>query len=259
MSALDAAGVRDALDKVFLAVQEQQQTRDHIHRRHGEGKADLAGVNTGKEHRERLRLGILEQDKGLLDHVPIIDKDKDRDRIERRTALGQADLGEDLPLPRSVHLCRLDKRIRDTAHEFRQQENRERREHAGQDDRPRRIQNAEPLADEIVRHERDLIRHEHKDNIEEEYAAAYLTAPAGEAVGRDRRNADLKNDDRHNEEDTVPELEQIFRGLYKPGDILRERDLIGDELEVHGLGDVAAGGRGKDHAVVGFDLRFGHE
>ena len=41
----DAARVCNALDQVFLAVQKQQQGRDHVYRGHGEGKANLAGVD----------------------------------------------------------------------------------------------------------------------------------------------------------------------------------------------------------------------
>ena len=57
-----------------------------------------------EEHRERLHVRIVKQDKGLLDHVPVVDEHKYRYGVERRAALGQADLGEDVPLGRAVDL-----------------------------------------------------------------------------------------------------------------------------------------------------------
>ena len=55
----DAALVGDALDKVFLAVEEEQQRGDHIHARHCEGETDLTGIDVGQKHRKRLGVGVL--------------------------------------------------------------------------------------------------------------------------------------------------------------------------------------------------------
>ena len=55
----NAALVGDALDKVFLAVEEEQQRGDHIHARHCEGETDLTGIDVGQKHRKRLGVGVL--------------------------------------------------------------------------------------------------------------------------------------------------------------------------------------------------------
>ena len=235
------------------------QGRDHIDRRHGEGKTDLTGVDLGQEHRQRLCIRIGEQDEGLLDHVPIVDEDQDGNRIERRPAFRQADFCKDLPFPRAVHLGRLDQGKGNAAHELRQQEDRKGGEHARENDAPAGVQDAQPAADQIVRHQRHLIGHQHQDDVEKEDAAAQFAAPARKAVGRHRGDRHLQDHDGHHQQDAVPQLQQVFRRFYKPRDVLGQGDLVGNELQVDRLRDVAALGGREDHAVVCLDLGLGHE
>ena len=54
---LDRAGMCDALDEIRLAVEEQQQTRDHIDDGDGEGNADLAGVDGATDRRTAAACG----------------------------------------------------------------------------------------------------------------------------------------------------------------------------------------------------------
>ena len=240
-------------------MEEEQQRGDHIHARHREGETDLAGIDVREEHRQRLCVRVLEEDQRLLDHVPVVDEDQYRDRIERRAALRQADLREDLPLGRAVDLGGLDQRVRDAAHEFGQQKDRKRREHAGQDDRPGGVDDAQPRADEEVRHQRDLIGHEHQDHVEKEDAVPQLAAPARKAVRRHRGDRHLKDHDRQHQQDAVPVFDEVIRRFDQTGNILRERHPVGDEFEVDVLRDEAAARGGKDHAVVRADLAFRHE
>ena len=197
----------------------------------------------------------------LLDHVPIVDKDQNGDGIERRAALRHADAPEDLPFARAVQLGRFDQRYRDTPHEFREQKYRERRERTGQQDGPLGVQDAEPVGHQIVRHERDLIGHEHQDHVEKEDGIAHLAAPAREAVGRDGRDHELRKDDRHGEDDGVPELIDVIRAFEQDRPILAERDFVRNEFQVDGFGDIAFAVLGvvEDLAVVGRDLALRHE
>ena len=101
-----------------------------------------------------------------------------------------------MPLVRAIDLGRFNDGHGDAAHEFGEQKHRERRERAGQEDRPPGIEQVQPVTDQIVRHQRDLIRHEHQDHIEEKQTVAHLTAPAREAIGRNGRDHQLCKDDR---------------------------------------------------------------
>ena len=251
----------DAFHQIRLAVQKQQQTGDHIDDSGGKGDADLAGVDAGQEHRKRLLLHVVEQDQRLFDHVPVVDKHQDRNGIEGAPALRQADVPEDVPLVRAVDLGRFDDSHGDAAHEFGEQKDRERRKRAGQEDRPPGIEDLQPVAHQIVWDQRDLIRHEHQDHIEEEQTVAHLPAPAGKAIGRDGRDHELREDDRRGQDDGVPEFQQIVRAFEQDGEILGEADLVGDEFEFNGLGDVALAVVGvfKDLAVAGRDLALRHE
>jgi len=255
------AGIGDALDEIRLAVQKQQQTRHHVDDGGREGDADLARVDRGEEHGERLRVRVRQEDERLFDHVPVVDKDKDGDGVERAAALRQADVPEHVPLAGAVELGRLDERDGNAAHEFCEQKHRERRECAGQDDGPAGVEDAEPVAHEIVRHERHLIGHEHQNYIGKEDAIAHPAPPPRETVGGHRGDEQLQQHDRHDEDHAVPEFEQIVGAFKEDRQILREAHLVGDELEHDLLGDVALAvrGVGEHLAVVGGELRLRHE
>ena len=57
---LHASRIRDALYQVFLTVEEEEQARDHVDRRHREGEADLPLVDLGEEDAQRLGIRVLE-------------------------------------------------------------------------------------------------------------------------------------------------------------------------------------------------------
>ena len=84
----------------------------------------------------------------------------------------------------------------------------------------RRNKVVQPVADQIVRHQRDLIRHEHQNHIEEENAVTHLAAPAREAVGGDGCHQKLREHDRHDQNHRVPELVQEIRAFEQHRKIL---------------------------------------
>ena len=104
------------------------------------------------------------------------------------------------------------------------------------------------------------VGHEHQDHIKEEKKAPHLPPPAGEAVGGDGGHPHLEHHDGHHQYHAVPELQQVVRALEQNGDVLGQAHLVGDELQIHRLGDVGVPGDAGEHlAVVGGDLALGHE
>ena len=63
-----------------------------MYRRNGKRKAYFARVYLRQENRKRLLIRIRQQDKHLLDHIPVIDKYKDGNGVKSASALGKADL-----------------------------------------------------------------------------------------------------------------------------------------------------------------------
>ena len=167
------------------------------------------------------------------------------------------------PAVRPVQLGRLDEGAGDAPHGLGQQEHRERREGAGENDGPAGAQQPQPVADQIVGHQGDLGGHQHQDHIEEKQERTHFPPPAGEAVGGDGGHRQLQQHHRHRQNHRVPEFQQVVGALDEGGDVLAEADLVGDELQVHRLGyvglPVAAGDVGEHLAVVGADLALGHK
>ena len=251
----------DALDQVLLAVEEQQQAGDHIDHGDGEGNADLAGVDRGQVHRQGLLGGVGQQDQRLLDHVPVVDEDQNRDGIEGAAALGQADILKNLELAGAVQLGGLDQGIGDAPHKLGEQKHREGREGAGQDNGPTGIEDAQPVADQVIGHQGHLVGHQHQNDVGKENHVADLAAPAGEAVGRHRGNNQLQNHDGHHQNHRIPELQEIVRAPEQDGNILGKAHLVGDKFQVDGIGNIAGTllDRGEDLAVVGRDFALGHK
>jgi hypothetical protein len=134
----DGAGICDTIDKIFLAVEEEQERRYHIDCGDGEGKPDFARIDGGEKYGQRLFFRVGQKDERLFHHVPVVDEHEDGDGIERASAWGrQTWVKSDTLLPVSF-AARW--RPPDAAHKFCQQENGKRGEGAGQDDRPAGIE-----------------------------------------------------------------------------------------------------------------------
>ena len=191
-----------------------------------------------------------------------VDEDEDGDRIDNALGHRHADFAEHLHLARAVQFCRLDHRIRNAAHEFGQDKDRKGGENAGQDDRPSRVIEVQPLRNETVGHQRDLIGHQHQNDIGEEDEAADFALETGKAVRGKQRNRDLPEHNGHSQNHRVPKLDEVLRVFDEHIGILVKGDHVGNQLEV-GLGrdedlGIARHAR-KNLPVVCGDFTLGHE
>ena len=81
-SGFNPAAVGNPLDQIVFSIEKQQAGGDHIDHRRSKGNPQLLGVNGSQVNRQGLFHGVLQENEGLLHHVPVVNEQQDPHRIE---------------------------------------------------------------------------------------------------------------------------------------------------------------------------------
>ena len=172
-----------------------------------------------------------------------------------------ADVPENVPLARAIQLRRFNQRSRNPTHGLGEQKHRKRRKRARQNDCPAGVEQSQKIRDQIVWHQRHLIGHEHQNDVGKEDGVPDFAAPSRVAVGGDRRDRQLRQHDRRDQNHRVPEFIEEVRAFQQHRKILREAYFVRDEFQIDFVFDVAlaVGCVLKHLPVVGGDFALRHE